>query len=309
MSIQTATTKFHALPDNVKGALMLMLAAGGFSVMTALIKIAGQSLHVTQILLVRQAIMVLIVSPTIFKNFPGVLRTTRPGLQAMRVVLAMIAMLLGFSAVIHMPLAEVTSIGFAKSFFITIFAILILKEPIGIRRWTAVIVGFIGVLIILRPGTESFTIYGVYALIAAACVGTVLVLIRLMAKTDRPTTILAYQALGVGVLMAAPGIWFWEPPTFNEWMLLAAIGVVSYCSQYVHIYAYKWGEASVMAGLDYVRLIYAILLGFLLFGNLPDLWTWVGAAIIILASLYTISREAKREQVLIRTPEGRGNAP
>lgn len=309
MPLKTTVEKFHLLPDNVKGGVVLMVAACGFSLMTLLIKLAGQNLHVTQILLTRQAIMAAIVSPTIFSNFPGVLRTSRPGLQALRVLLAMIAMLLGFSAVIHMPLADVTAIGFAKSFFITIFAIIILKEEIGARRWGAVIVGFIGVLIILRPGTEAFTYYGIYALISAACVGTVLVLIRLMARTDKPTTILAYQALGVGFLMAFPGIWYWQTPTFEEWLLLAAIGLVSYGSQLANIYSYKWGEASVMASLDYVRLIYAILLGFLFFGNLPDLWTWVGATIIILASLYTIRRETQRKQVLVRTPEGRGNAP
>ncbi len=309
MPLKSTVEKFHQLPDNAKGGLVLMVAAIGFSLMTLLIKVAGQSLHVTQILLTRQAIMAAIVSPTIITNFPGVLRTSRPGLQALRVALAMIAMLLGFSAVIHMPLADVTAIGFAKSFFITIFAIFVLKEEIGVRRWAAVIVGFIGVLIILRPGTEAFTYYGIYALIAAACVGTVLVLIRLMARTDKPATILAYQALGVGFLMAFPGIWFWQAPTYEEWLLLAAIGLVSYGSQLANIYSYKWGEASVMASLDYVRLVYAILLGFLFFGNLPDMWTWIGATIIILASLYTIRREAQRKQVLVRTPEGRGNTP
>ena len=286
-----------------------MLAAGGFGVMVVLIKLAGERLHVTQILLVRQIVMGFIVAPTIFSNFPGTLRTERFGLQILRIILALVAMLFGFTAVIHMPLADVTAIGFAKSFFVTILAIFILNEVIGIRRWAAVIIGFIGVLIMLRPGTESFSFYGIYALIGAAGAGAVMVIIRILNRTESPTTILTYQALGVGIAMIFPGIWFWQMPTLYEWILLVIMGFVSYGAQMLNIYAYKFGEASVMASLDYVRLIYSVLFGFWIFNTLPDTWTWVGAVIIIGASIYTIHREAQNKQVLIRTADGRGKIP
>lgn len=299
MSIATIKTSFHALPNNVKGGIILMFAAAGFSTMVAMIKLVGERLDVFQILLVRQAVMALIVAPAILKDFPGSLKTNNLGLQFLRIFLALVAMSFGFTAVIHMPLADATAIGFAKSFFVTICAIFFLNEVIGIRRWFAVIIGFIGVLIVLRPGFDGFTIYGVYALIGSAGAGTVMVVIRILTRTESTVSILTYQALGVGVAVAIPGIWFWVWPTPFEWGFLIGMGIVSYIAQMLNITAYKYGEASVMASLDYVRLIYAVLFGWLLFGNLPDFWTWFGAMIIIAASIYTIHRENQKKQEIV----------
>ena len=249
--------------------------------------------------------MGLIVAPTVLRDFPGSLKTNHLGLQLLRIVLALTAMGFGFTAVVNMPLADATAIGFAKSFFVTICAIFFLSETIGIRRWSAVIIGFAGVLIVLRPGFDDFTIYGIYALIGAAAAGAVMVVIRILTRTESPTTILTYQALGVGLAVAGPGIWFWQWPTWQEWVLLIAMGVISYVAQMFNIVAYKYGEASVMASLDYARLIYSVIFGYLLFNHLPDLWTWLGAVVIIAASIYTIHREAQRKQVILRTAEGR----
>lgn len=306
MQKQTLMQRYTDLPGNVRGGILLMFAAAGFGTMVALIKLTGQHLHVAQILLIRQAVMTVVVLPTILRNYPGSLRTNNFGLQMLRIVLALIAMGFGFTAVIHMPLADATAIGFAKSFFVTICAIFVLKEVIGVRRWAAVIIGFIGVMVVLRPGTDSFTIYGLYALIGAAGAGAVMVVIRLLTRTESPTTILSYQAIGVGIAVAIPGIWFWEWPTQLEWILLIAMGLISYVAQMFNILAYKHGEASVMASLDYVRLIYSVIFGYFLFSHLPDVWTLAGSGIIIAASIYTIQREAKRKQTIISTPEGRG---
>lgn len=305
MSFKSISEKFATLPDNVKGGILLMFAAAGFGTMIALIKLLGQNLHVAQILLVRQAVMTLIVAPTIFTNFPGSLKSNHIGLQFLRIGLALVAMGFGFTAVVNMPLADVTAIGFAKSFFVTILAIFFLNEVIGVRRWAAVVIGFIGVLIVLRPGLDGFTIYGVYALIGAAGAGTVMVVIRILTRTESATTILTYQALGVGLAVAIPGIWLWQWPTTFEWVLLIGMGVISYVAQMLNIMAYKHGEASVMASLDYARLIYSVIFGYLLFNTFPDFWTWFGAMVIIAASIYTIHREAQRKQVILRTAEGR----
>ena len=302
-------TAFNALPGNVKGGIFLMIAAAGFGVMVALIKLAGERLNIMQILLVRQMVMMVFVAPGILRNFPGGLKTNRLGLQFLRIGLALAAMSFGFSAVIHLPLAEATTIGFAKTFFTTICAIFFLNEVIGIRRWAAIIVGFLGVLIVLRPGFEGFSIYSIYALIGAAAAGIVMVIIRIMTRTESTASILTYQALGVGLAVAIPGIYFWVTPTFNEWLLLLAVGGVSYFSQSFNINAYRYGEASAMASLDYVRLVYSVILGYLLFGDLPDIWTWLGAVVIIGASIYTIHREGKKKQVIMRTADGRGQTP
>ena len=298
--------QFRTLPDNVKGALILMIAAFGFALMAALIKLAGSRLPVTQILFVRQIGMVIMLLPVLVTHFPDVVRTQRIDLQLTRVLFALIAMLCGFTAIIHMPLAEATALGFAKSFFVTIFAVIVLKETVGVYRWSAVAIGFIGVLVMLRPGTESFSVYGLMAVIGAASAGFVMVIIRLLSRSDSPNTILMFQAVGVAIVMIVPAILNWVPPTPREWAILAAIGFVSFFAQKANIYAFKFGEASMLASLDYVRLIYATLFGWLLFSQLPGVATWVGAGIIVLASIYTVHRESRRKKLLASDPIARG---
>ena len=290
--------QFERLPGNLKGAVMLMFAAAGFVVMAALIKLAGENLHVVQILLVRQVGMLLLLAPSLLSDFPQAFRTKELPLQFARIVFALIAMLCGFTAIIHMPLADATAIGFAKSFFVTIFAVIFLSELVGVHRWGAVIVGFLGVLVMLRPGSETFTIYSIYALIGAAAAGLVMVIIRKLTRVDSPRTILLYQAFGVAVIMILPAIWYWQAATLREWVIMGLIGIVSYLAQRANIMAYKWGEASLMACLEYMRLIYATLLGFWIFGQLPDLWTWLGALVIAAASLYTVLREVRLKRAV-----------
>ena len=301
--------RWQALPGNVRGIAWILVAALLFAMMTVLIKIVGETIHVTEILLIRQAVMVLIVAPAILPSFPASMATSRPDLHAARILLATTAMLCGFTAIIHLPLAEATAIGFSKTFFITIFAILILKETVGVRRWTATIVGFIGVLIIVRPtGIDALTAYGLLALGGAAAASMVMILIRLLSKIDKPVTILTYQALFVGLIMAPPAVWFWTWPSLEEFALMVAIGVVSWAAQMCNIQAFKAGEATAIASFDYTRLLYAAVAGYLLFSDVPDLATWLGAAIIIGASIYTARREAARGKKLVRAPNDKGLA-
>ena len=299
-------TRFDRLPDNLKGAATLMLAAFGFVVMISLIKLAGERLTVVQILFVRQSVMLLFLAPGIARDLPHALSTGRPGLQLVRISLALVAMLCGFTAVINMPLADATALGFAKSFFVTIFAVAILGETVGVHRWSAVALGFLGVLVMVRPGSEGASLHGLLALAGAAAAGGVMVVIRLLSRTESTHSILLYQALGVGLVMSVPAYLWWQAPTAQEWLLLAAIGVVSFFAQKANVMAYTWGEASMLASLDYVRLLYATVLGWWLFDTLPGVTTWIGAGIIVLASVYTVWRERVRNQRLSRSPDGRG---
>lgn len=304
--MRALSQRFDGLPDNLKGACTLIVAAAGFAVMVTLIKLAGARLSIFQILLVRQIVMLGILTPTLLRDYPAGFRTQRPMLQLTRIALASVAMSCGFTAVVHLPLADATAIGFAKSFFVTIFAVIVLKETVGAHRWCAVAIGFVGVFVMLRPGADSASIYGAMSVIGAAAAGAVMVVIRLLSRVDSTRTILLYQSLGVGLIMAVPAIVFWQAPTPQEWLLLCAIGFVSYFAQKLNVLAYTWGEASMLASLDYVRLLYATLLGWWIFGTFPGTSTWVGALIIVLASVYTIWRERLRNQKLARDPSGRG---
>ena len=287
---------FHRLPDNLKGIVFLMLASFVFALMALLIKLLGQRIHITQILLMRQVGMMVMVAPAILRNFPGSLRSERPGLQLIRVICALVAMLFGFTAVIHMPLADATAIFFAKSFFVTIFAIFFLAERVGVYRWSAVLIGFFGVLIMLQPGTDNYSLYGLASLVGAAGAAAVMILLRILSRSDSADTIMGFGVLGVGVVMIIPGIYFWQQPTNLEWLLLAAVAVVSYFGQRCNIFAYKYGEASLLASLDYVRLLWATLFGFLVFNQFPGPSIWLGAVVVIAAAIFTIYREARRKR-------------
>ena len=280
---------FHRLPDNLKGALFLMQASIFFTIMALLIKLLGQHLHITQILFIRQLGMIVMVLPAIMSHFPGSLRSKLPGLQTLRLGFAIITMLCTFSAVIDLPLADATAISFAKSFFITIFAVLFLKEVVGI-------------MIMLQPGTADFSVYSIAALVGAAGAGAIMIILRMLSQKDSADTIMSWSALGVGLVMAIPGIYYWQPLATLEWGLLAVLAVVSYCGQRCNIFAFKHGEASLLASLDYGRLLWATLLGYLVFGHFPDAPTWVGASIVITAAIFVIYRETRRGQKRVDVP-------
>jgi len=283
---------WRTLPGNVRGGVYILIAAFCFSLMIALIKIAGRSLQVTEILFFRQFTMLLIAAPVIFANFPRSLHSAKPGLQMLRIAIAFIAILLGFSAYIHLPLAEVTAITFAKAFFITILAVFLLRESVGVRRWAAVFVGFLGVLVIAWPtGGHAFNIYGLMAIAGAACAAAAITIVRILSLEDQPVTIMTYQSIGVGLLMAVPTIYFWKTPTLNEFFLLIAIGVVSAAAQYYNILGLRTAEVSAVGPLDYARLIYSLVLGVWLFGEWPEIHTFGGAALIVAAAIYTLYRE------------------
>jgi len=158
----------------------------------------------------------------------------------------------------------------------------------------------------IRPGSDGFDPISVLVLISSAAAGLVMVILRLLSRTEKPITTLSFQAYFVGIAMIIPGYYFWLHPTLFEWALMIVIGIISYGAQLLNIYAYKWGEASVLASLDYVRLLYATLFGYLIFNSLPGPYTWAGALVIIAASLYTVHRERKLNRNLARSPEGRG---
>lgn len=303
---QTIENWWLAKPGNVRGALWILMAALFFAVGVAFIKELGQRLHVTQILFVRQGVMVIAVLPVLITGFPSILKTDHFSIHMARVGLALIAMLAGFSAVIHIPLADATAISFAKSFFVTIFAIWFLKEKVGVRRWTATAIGFAGVLIMVTPSGDGLNIWAIAAVVGAAAAGLVMIILRYLSRFERPVTILSYQAIFVGVLMLAPAIYYWKAPNLHEWILLVLVGVTSFVGQLFNIRAFRVGEATAIASLDYTRLIYATLFGAIMFNEWPSFETLIGASIIIAASLYTVWREAQLGRKLARSAEGRG---
>lgn len=288
----------HATP-NLRGSVYMLSALLVYAVMVGAIKHVGGVVPLVQILLIRQVIMSLILVAFAGRDLRLAVRTRRPGLQIFRGVLTLIAMLCGFTAVVKIPLAQATAIGFSQVLFVTIAAVLVLKEVVDGRRWAATIIGFLGVLVMLRPTSDGLDTFALLAVVGAVLNAGITVSVRMLAATERTDTILLWQGAVLIVALAVPTWLWWVPPDANQWFWLMVLSLFGTAGQWLLTRAYQVGEAAALAPLDFTRLILASLTGFVFFAEIPALTTWIGAAIVIGATLYTIRKNARpfpREQ-------------
>ena len=234
------------------------------------------------------------------------LRTGRLKLHLSRGVVGSLGMICGTYALIHLPLADVTAIGFTTPLFLIVLAALVLGERVRARRWSATAIGFVGMLVMLRPGDGILEIAALVALLGALAAASVKLLVKQLAVTERPLTIMLYLGLTSVAVTALPAALVWQAPTFAElgWMALAA-GLAS-LAQLCFIRGYRIGEASALAPFEYARLPFAAAYGFLLFAELPDRYTLLGVLLIVGSTLYIARREAqlgKRRAPLPRTDD------
>lgn len=283
--------------DNIKGILWALVAAGLYSIVTAMAKVALNEFDVLQILFFRQIVVFASSLPSIAKSFPQSLKTRHPGIHALRLIGAFVALSCGIWAVAVLPLTTATTLAFAQVFFVALIALQFLNEPVGRHRIAAVIVGFIGVVIVMRPGVDGFldlnTLIPILgALGAAVAVNSV----RKLSQTESTATLLVYQALFVGLLSGVPLIWLWMTPDLDGLLFLLSMGILATVGQWVGVQALRLGEASVVSNIEYVKLIYAAILGYLLFSEVPDYYTIVGAIIIVGSAIYIFRRENMRKK-------------
>ena len=294
--MRDAYRRWLNLPGNVRGSLIVLGASLVSVVMTAFIKQVGQSIPVFEILFVRQILVAVIISPVLVKNFDSVLKTKALRLHLLRGALSMVAMTTGFTAVVYMPLAEVTAITFVRILFTTVLAMVILKEVVGIRRRASIIAGFVGVLVVVRPDAGNINVYALLAMLSAFMVSSNTILMRRLSQLDNPSTIMAYQSIFVTAGMAGPALYLWVTPSLDEAVLILLIGALMSVMQWLFIQAFKAGEAAAIAPMEYVRLIFAGVIGFVFFAEIPTAWTLTGAAIIIASTLYTMHRNAIKKR-------------
>jgi drug/metabolite transporter (DMT)-like permease len=292
---QRLIATWDGLSGNARGSVWLLVGGLFATVMVTGIKFVGQRLPVLEILFFRQMFVLVLLSPVLSREFPGAFRTNRLKLHLSRCAVSIVAMTTGFTAIVHLPLAEATAISFSRAMFATLLAILILKEIVDIRRWGATIVGFLGVIVIVRPTAEGVNEYALLALFSASLVACNLIMTKSLSATERPSTIMAYHAGLLTAAYAVPAWWLWIEPTWTEMGFIVGIALLMSIVQYCMIRGYKEAEASAAQPLEYVRLIYAAAIGFVVFAEVPTVWTWSGAALIICSSLYTIRRNTMKE--------------
>jgi len=294
--------RWDDLPANARGSVWMVISSLVFAVMAACIKLLGQDLPVVEILLFRQMFVLVVVSPAIIRGFPAVLQTPRRSLHFTRSVLAFVAMTTGFTAIVHLPLAEATAISFARTLFTTMLAVVFLQEVVGWRRWSATLVGFLGVLVIVRPSPDNLNEYALLALLAAGFVAALQIALRTLARTERPITIMTYQNVTLSVLLAGPAAYFWVTPTWEQVAAMAAVGCLMSVIQWTMIKAYGSGDASAIAPMEYGRIVFATVAGILVFSEVPTIYTAIGTVLIIGSTLYTMRRNAIRQKPVAAPP-------
>ncbi|ANT62502.1 hypothetical protein AYJ57_19115 [Salipiger sp. CCB-MM3] len=256
------------------------------TIMTALIKTVGEGIPVVQVLFIRQLVMTAAMSPRILRDPRGAFRTDAPRLHGARVALSALAMVAGFTAMVHLPLADAVSISFSRSFFVAIFAILILHETVWAHRWVAIGAGFAGVVVITDPRGGQIDHYTLLALLSAGAVALVMVIVRKLAQQEKLGTVVTYQAVGVGAILVVPAALSWVAPSPAQWAMLLCIGLLSTVGQSLNFLAFRVGEATALAPFDYLRLVYAALIGAVFFLESPTLSTLAGAGLIVSGSLW-----------------------
>ncbi len=285
----------NTLPGSVAGPLWMLASAAGFAAMTAVVKYLGESLPSVEIAFFRTLvglILILLLLGVSRDRWP-LFRTHRPWLMLTRAVVGTAAMVCLFYSMIALPLAMAVSLSFSRPLFLVPLAVLFLAEPVRWRRWSATAVGFLGVVVMLEPAQAALEPAALVALLGAFLVAVVLMLIKRLAATEAPLTVMFYFALPGTLVLFTPALLVWQTPTAGQMGLLVLTGGLGTLGQYAAVRAFRAAEATLVAPFDYAQLPFATGVGYAMFGEVPGLSTLIGALIIVGAALYILQRETR----------------
>jgi drug/metabolite transporter (DMT)-like permease len=282
------------LPDDPLKAIALAVSATVlFGTSDTISKYLSASLPIVEFIWIRY-VLFLVMAMILVRVPRRSVRPRNPGLQITRGLCVVGSSILFVSGVRQLTMAQATTISFLSPLLITILSIPLLGEVVGPRRWAAVAAGMLGMLVVVRPGIGSFQPSVLFGVASAFCWALALIITRKISNSDAPqTTVLWSAAIGTAVLtLLLPFDAAW--PTPKQLALSLVLGVLASAGQWVVILAHRFAPASLLAPFFYGQLLWVSVLGFLVFGNVPDTWTLIGAAIIITSGLYTAHRERVR---------------
>lgn len=280
----------------LRAALMMMLSAILFGGMAITIRFASAQLHPFEIAFFRNLFGLMFALPILWRHGSGILRTQKLPLYFMRCLIGIISMLAGFWAIVNLPLAQAIAISYSTPLFVTIGAVLVLGEVVRARRWTAVIIGLIGVLVLLQPGADGFTPGALVALLAAALSASVAISIKILTRTEKPDTIVLYTTLIWVPLSLLPALWVWEMPVGITWFWVIASGFLGTMGHMLWTRALHLGEASAITPISFVQLPFVAFAAYFIFDEAMTRWTIIGAGVILASNIYI----ARREFILAR---------
>jgi drug/metabolite transporter (DMT)-like permease len=279
------------LPPNVQGALWLVSGGFIFTSTGVMIRLLSTQIESVQTAFFRAVISVIFLLPMMVAGRVRPWHSKRIVGHFWRTAMGTTSMVLGFYALSMLPLADATAIAFSQPLFSVVVAALIAGEKVRWRRWSATVVGFVGVLVMVRPGEGSLQLGALVALANAAAVAVSILLVKRLSDTETPLMILTQFAIFSTMLLFPPALWVWRWPDLWGWVLAVGIALSATVGQYFWVQAFKSGEMSAVAPFEYMRLPFAVFMGWLIWGEMPVIWTYLGAAIVIASALYIAHRE------------------
>jgi drug/metabolite transporter (DMT)-like permease len=275
----------------LRGIALMFVSTFFFAAMHGSIRYMSATIHPFEIALFRNVFALVVVMPWFYRYGIAPLRTQHLRLHALRAVLNVMAMLSFFYALSITPLSEVTALNFTAPIFATVLAALFLGEVVRARRWTAIAIGFLGTLIILRPGFDAIGLGQMLVLFSALVWACALLVIKTLGRTDTSATIITYMALLMIPLSLLPALFVWRWPDPLEWAWLIAIGVLGGIAQFCMTEALRQADTAVVMPFDFFKLVWVTLIAWLAFAEHLDLFTWIGGAVIFASTLYIAYRE------------------
>ncbi|MBY8975843.1 EamA family transporter [Rhodobacteraceae bacterium NNCM2] len=277
----------------IRGISMMCLSTFAFVAMHTTIRHVSAELHPFQIAFFRNLFGLVFLFPVLLGTGLAQMRTKRLGLHAFRGLINIVAMFLFFTAVSTTPLAKVTALSFTAPIFAASLSVLVLGERFRIHRWAAIIAGFVGMLVILRPGIAVIEPGALMALAAAAIWAVAMILIKMLSRTESSVAIVAWMGIFLCAFSIGPAIMVWRDPSFEALCWLLFIGFTGSIAQVSLSQALKETDPTAVLPFDFLKLIWASLLAAWFFNEVPDQYTWLGAGLIFSAGLYIARRERR----------------
>ncbi len=290
------------LSKNQLGFLYMFLSIIGFSLMDVIVK-WSVDYPVGQVLFFRGffgIIFYFFIIPR--ERLHDFYKTKRPGLHSLRCIAGLIAIIAIFIALRKLPLATVVSISFAAPIFTTIFSIFILSEKVGIYRWLAVLVGFIGILIITEPGISNLNIYYIFPIIFCLGLSYVAITLRQLSTTEPVWLISLFFSIAITFLSFLTLPFGWVMPSFNHFLILSLVGIFGGVSNLWLSQSYKYSEVSLVTPLKYLTLVFAIIFGYFIWDEIPTIKTLIGALLVIVSTLIIFRREIYKKKIITSRP-------
>lgn len=276
-----------------QGMALMLFSTVCFVGMQSMIRHVGETLPPFEVAFFRNLFGLVALTPIFLRQGLAPLRTKKLHLHATRSAIQVVGMLAFFTGVTMIPLAQTTALSFSAPLFATLLAILLLGERVRIRRITALVLGFVGMLLVVRPGFAEINLGTMLIICSSLTWGTAIAIIKSMSKTESSATLTVYMGLFMTPISAIFAYFVWQTPTYEQLAWLFAIGCLGTIGHLAFAQSFRLADSTAVLPLDFTRLIWASIMGFLIWQEIPDAWAWIGGTVIFGSATYIAYREAK----------------